>query len=156
MQQPVGLLFSCCAAKSMDSGLAVLLAADLASAAQTSYINRAPMNKRMITPTQPKPAAEQRGKQAASSSLAAVHMIGALRPWLSKPFAQTSYINRAPMNKRMITPTQPDPPEASCVVCGRAQMHLTINTQRPLADLVSQVSLLRPGCTRASTLRHNT
>ena len=54
-------------------------------------------------------------------------------------WVQTSYINRAPMNKRMITPTQPDPPEAACVVCGRAHMHLTIDTKRPLSVLVSQV-----------------
>ena len=28
---------------------------------------------------------------------------------LSKPFVQTSHIGRAPMNERMITPTQPEP-----------------------------------------------
>ena len=52
---------------------------------------------------------------------------------------QASYISRAPMNKRLVTPVQPDPPVPSCAVCGQAQMHLTIDTGRPLSALVSQV-----------------
>ena len=43
------------------------------------------------------------------------------------------------MNRRMVTPTQPDPPEVGCMVCGRARLHLAIDTRRPLSVLVSQV-----------------
>ena len=52
---------------------------------------------------------------------------------------QASYVSRAPMNKRLVTPAQSDPPVPSCAVCGQAQMHLTIDTARPLSDLVTQV-----------------